>query len=134
MSVGRGTDFPFQIFGHPDYPDTGFTFTPRSIEGAAVYPKYEGKVCNGVDLSHIPLDFVHDNRRIVLDWLIDAYSSMKNTEDFFNAYFDKLAGNNTLREQIIDGKSKWIIYASWKNDIKDFKIIRKKYLLYKDFE
>ena len=134
MSVGRGTDFPFQIFGHPDYPDTGFSFTPRSIEGAATNPKYKGKVCNGVDLSHIPFDFVHDNRRLVLDWLIDAYSSMKNTKDFFNAYFDKLAGNSTLREQIIAGKNKWIIYASWKKDIEDFKNKRKKYLLYKDFE
>jgi len=133
MSVGRGTDFPFQIFGHPDYPDTGFSFTPRSIEGAA-NPKYKGKVCNGVDLSHIPFDLVHDNRRLVLDWLIDAYSSMKNTKDFFNAYFDKLAGNSALREQIIAGKNKWIIYASWKKDIEDFKNKRKKYLLYKDFE
>ena len=134
MSVGRGTDFPFQIFGHPDYPDTGFSFTPRSIEGAATNPKYKGKVCIGVDLSNIPLDFMQSNHRLVLDWLIDAYSSMDNIDNFFNNYFDKLAGNSTLREQIIAGKSKWIIYASWKNDIKDFKIIRKKYLLYKDFE
>lgn len=134
MSVGRGTDFPFQIFGHPDYPDTGFSFTPRSIEGAAANPKFNGKICNGVDLSNIPLDFMQCNHRLVLDWLIDAYDSMDNKERFFNKYFDKLAGNSTLREQIIAGKSKWIIYASWKNDIKDFKIIRKKYLLYKDFE
>jgi len=59
---------------------------------------------------------------------------MDNKDNFFNNYFDKLAGNSTLREQIIAGKSKWIIYASWKSDIEDFKIIRKKYLLYKDFE
>jgi len=134
MSVGRGTDFPFQIFGHPDYPDMGFSFTPRSIEGAAVNPKYKGEVCNGVDLSHIPFNFVHNNCRLVLDWLIDAYNNMENKDNFFNNYFDKLAGNSTLREQIIAGKSKWIIYASWKRDIEDFKIIRKKYLLYKDFE
>jgi len=134
MSVARGTDFPFQVFGHPDYPDTGFSFTPRSIEGAATNPKYKGKVCYGVDISHIPFDFVRDNRRLVLNWLIDAYSNMDDKENFFNNYFDKLAGNSTLREQIIAGKSKWIIYASWKKDIEAFKIIRKKYLLYKDFE
>lgn len=134
MSVGRGTDFPFQIFGHPDYPDMGFSFTPRSIEGEAANPKYKGEVCNGVDLSHIPFNFVHNNCRLVLDWLIDAYSNMENKDKFFNNYFDKLAGNSILREQIITGKSKWIIYASWKSDIEDFKIIRKKYLLYKDFE
>jgi uncharacterized protein YbbC (DUF1343 family) len=134
ISVGRGTDFPFQVFGHPDYPDMGFSFTPRSIEGAATNPKFEGEVCYGVDLSHIPFNFVHNNRRLVLDWLIDAYSNMDNKDNFFNNYFDKLAGNSTLRKQIIAGKSKWIIYASWKSDIKDFKIIRKKHLLYKDFE
>ena len=114
MSVGRGTDFPFQIFGHPDYPDTGFTFTPRSIEGAASNPKHVGEICNGVDLSHIPFDFVHNNRRLILDWLIDAYSNMDNKDRFFNNYFDKLAGNSTLREQIIAGKSKWIIYLKLK--------------------
>ena len=134
MSVGRGTNFPFQIFGHPDYHDIGFSFTPRSIEGEAANPKYKGKVCNGVDLSHIPFDFVRNNRRIVLDWLIDTYNSMNKTEDFFNAYFDTLAGSSTLREQIIAGKSKWIIYASWKKDIEDFKSKRKQYLLYNDFE
>lgn len=134
MSVGRGTGFPFQIFGHPAYPDRGFTFTPRSIDGAAANPKHVGKTCNGVDLSHIPIEFVRDNRRLVLDWLIDAYNSMENKEDFFNAYFDKLAGSSDLREQVIAGKNKWVIRASWKKDIEAFKIIRKKYLLYKDFE
>ena len=134
MSVGRGTGFPFQVFGHPAYPDTGFTFTPRSIDGAASNPKYLGKTCNGVDLSHIPFEFVRDNRRLVLDWLIDAYSSMDDKDNFFNKYFDKLAGSSDLREQVIAGKNKWVIRASWKKVIEAFKVIRKKYLLYKDFE
>jgi len=134
MSVGRGTGFPFQVFGHPAYPDRGFIFTPRSIDGAASNPKHVGKTCNGVDLSQIPLEFVRDNRRLVLDWLIDAYNSMENKEDFFNAYFDKLAGSSDLREQVIAGKNKWVIRASWKKDIEAFKVTRKKYLLYKDFE
>jgi uncharacterized protein YbbC (DUF1343 family) len=112
----------------------GFSFTPRSIEGVAANPKHVGEICNGVDLSHIPFNFVRNNRRLVLDWLIDAYSNMDDKDRFFNEYFDKLAGNSTLREQIIAGKNKWIIYASWKSDIEDFKIIRKKYLLYKNFE
>ena len=134
MSVGRGTGFPFQVFGHPAYPDTGFTFTPRSIDGAASNPKYLGKTCNGVDLSHIPFEFVRNNRRLVLDWLIDAYSSMDDKDNFFNKYFDKLAGSSDLQEQVIAGKNKWVIRASWKKDIEAFKVIRKKYLLYKDFE
>lgn len=134
MSVGRGTDLPFQVYGHPNYPDTGFSFTPHSIENAAVNPKYKGKVCYGVDLSHVPYDFFHDNCRLVLDWLIDAYTRMDCKEDFFNDYFDTLAGTDELRKMIIEGKNKWLIRASWKNDVNEFKAIRKKYLLYEDFE
>lgn len=134
MSVGRGTDLPFQVYGHPDYPESGFSFTPRSIKGEAIDPKHKGQECKGVDLSHIPYDFFHNNCRLVLDWLIDAYTRMDCKEDFFNNYFDTLAGTDELRKMIIEGKNKWVIRASWKNDVKEFKAIRKEYLLYEDFE
>ena len=134
MSVGRGTDFPFEVYGHPDYPAHNFSFTPRSIPGAALHPKYEGKVCYGVDLRHIPLKFCRDNRTLILDWVIDAYREMGKKPDFFNKYFDKLAGTDQLRKEILAGKDKYTIRWSWKKDVDAFKKIRKKYLLYGDFE
>ena len=133
MSVGRGTDFPFQVYGHPDYPATGFSFTPRSIPGASVNPKYLGKKCNGVDLQKFPKDFFHNNAGIVLDWLIDAYTQMENKDAFFNKYFVKLAGTKKLQEQIEKGTSPAAIRASWNKDLQEFQKIRKKYLLYHDF-
>ncbi len=134
MSVGRGTDFPFEVYGHPDYPSHLFSFTPRSIPGAALHPKYEGKVCYGVDLRNIPLRFLRDNKHLVLDWVMDAYREMGKKTDFFKAYFDKLAGTDRLRQQIEAGKDKYAIRWSWNKDLDKFKKIRKKYLLYPDFE
>ena len=133
MSVGRGTDFPFQVYGHPDYPKSGFTYTPRSIPGVSTSPKYLGRKCNGVDLQKFPKDFFHDNAGIVLEWLIDAYSQMENKDDFFNKYFLKLAGTKKLQEQIENGTSSLTIRSGWKKDLQKFQIIRKKYLLYHDF-
>ncbi len=133
MSVGRGTDFPFQVYGHPDYPKSGFTYTPRSIPGVSTSPKYLGRKCNGVDLQKFPKDFFLDNAGIVLEWLIDAYSQMENKDDFFNKYFLKLAGTKKLQEQIENGTSSLTIRSGWKKDLQKFQIIRKKYLLYHDF-
>ena len=134
MSVGRGTDAPLEIYGHPEYPDNMFSFTPEPKPGAGMNPKYKGQSCFGVDLRHIPLRFFTDNKMLILDWLIDAYHEMGDRDDFFNAYFVKLAGTDQLKQQIEAGKSKYIIRASWKKDLDQFKKIRKKYLLYPDFE
>lgn len=134
MSVGRGTDFPFEIYGHPGYPEHLFSFVPRSIPGASLSPKYKGQTCYGVDLRHIPFSFLRNNKRLVLDWLIDAYKEMNKGEAFFNAYFVKLAGTGELQKQVIAGKSKYVIKASWQKKLNAFKKIRKKYLLYRDFE
>lgn len=134
MSVGRGTDTPFEIYGHPEYPDKLFSFKPESRPGASLHPKYEGETCYGVDLRNIPEKFIRDNKMLVLDWLIDAFHEMGDRQDFFNAYFDKLAGSDQLRKQILAGKNKYSIRASWKKDLDHFKTIRKKYLLYPDFE
>ena len=134
MSVGRGTDFPFQIYGHPDYPQGQYSFTPVSIPGTATHPKYEGKLCNGVNLTHVPKGFLRNNRRVIMQWAVDAYEEMGKKEDFFNNYFDKLAGTDKIRKEILAGRSAIVIQASWKKEVQAFKKIRKKYLLYRDFE
>ena len=134
MSIGRGTDTPFQVYGHPDYPLTAFSFTPRSIPGVATNPKYLEERCSGVDLTDLPINFIRDNRGIILHWLIDAYKQLNENDDFFNNYFVKLAGTTKLQELIEDGTSSAVIRADWKKDLQKFQQIRKKYLLYRDFE
>jgi uncharacterized protein YbbC (DUF1343 family) len=134
MSEGRGTDNPFQIYGHPDYPPVDFSFTPRSIPGVSDHPKYQGELCYGVDLSSVPHSFIRNNRRIVLDWILDAYKQMDAPDDFFNERgFALRAGNSELMEQIREGKAAWWIRNTWKEDLEAFREIRKKYLLYRDF-
>jgi len=134
MSVGRGTDFPFEVYGHPEYPNHMFSFKPEPKTGASSNPKYNGQVCYGVDLRNIPIKFLRDNKHLVLDWLLDAYKEMNKGEEFFNAYFVKLAGTDQLQKQVMDGKDKYTIRASWKKELEAFKTIRKRYLLYPDFE
>jgi len=134
MSVGRGTDFPFEVYGHPDYPNHGFSFTPEPKAGASSNPKYNGQLCYGVDLRNIPIRFLKNNKTLVLDWLLDAYKEMNKGEDFFNAYFVKLAGTDQLQKQIEEEVDKYTIRTSWQKEIEAFKKIRRKYLLYPDFE
>ena len=134
ISLGRGTDFPFQVYGHPEYKTTEFSYTPRSIPGASVNPRYLGEECFGVDLASLPNSFFWDNSGIVLYWLIDAYDQLGNADDFFSGYFTKLAGNDKMQKQIESGASANAIRYSWKKEIDAFKTIRKKYLLYRDFE
>lgn len=134
MSIGRGTDLPFQVYGHPGYKESGFSFTPKSIPGASVNPPLKGEKCFGVDLSTLPYNFFRDNSGIILHWLIDAYDQLKEKDDFFNAYFVKLAGTEKLQEQLENGVSANVIRAGWKKDLQNFQETRKKYLLYKDFQ
>lgn len=134
MTVGWGTDFPFQVYGHPEYPESGFSFTPEKRPEAGSNLKYSETVCNGVDLRKLDITFFRNNRGIVLYWLVDAYQQMGAEEDFFIDYFDSRAGTTTLREQIIEGYDVHTIAATWKDELDAFKEIRKKYLLYRDFE
>ena len=134
MSIGRGIDLPFQVYGHPGYEESGFSFTPKSIPGASVNPPLNGEKCYGVDLSSLPYSFFRDNGGIILHWLIDAYDQLKEENDFFNAYFVKLAGTEKLQEQIENGVPANLIQAGWKKDLQNFQKTRKKYLLYKDFQ
>ncbi len=133
VSVGRGTDSPFQIYGHPGLKGD-FQFTPKPSSGAK-YPKLEGKTCNGFNLSDQGESWVAN--QLNLKPLISAYQELKDLDKPFfnkNLFFDKLAGTDELRKQIEKGMSEQEIRATWQSDLNDFKAMRKKYLLYEDFE
>ena len=123
VSVGRGTSNPFQHYGSP-YLQSDYSFTPKSGAGAK-YPKHEGQKCFGYDLSRTP-----KLSQLDLSFLIEAYQQCPQKEAFFNAFFDKLAGNNTLRTQIQEGMSEEDIRQTWTNDLELFKQLRTSYLLY----
>ena len=123
VSIGRGTEHPFQHFGAP-YLKSSYKFTPVSGTGSK-YPKHENITCFGVDLKQeISLNELN------LDWLIDVYNQAPDKENFFNTFFDKLAGTDVLKEQIISGMSAQQIKNSWKEDLVNFCEMRRLYLLY----
>ena len=124
ISIGRGTKKPFQHFGHPKLNLYNYSFIPKSGPGSK-YPKHENKICYGKDLTKTPI-----LNSINLEWLIETYNQSQNKEDFFISFFDKLAGTDKLRKQIISGKSSREIKKSWEANLKEFKNIRNKYLLY----
>lgn len=124
ISIGRGTRFPFQVYGHPSFPDSLFSFTPESIRGMDHNPKYKDQPCYGWDLREI------EAPRFTLDYLINAYSLFENKEDFFTDYFYLLSGNKLLMEQIKQGMSGEGISASWSADLEQYRQMRKQYLLY----
>lgn len=134
VSVGRGTDKPFQQIGKPDFKDGRITFTPKVIPGVADNPMYKNQVCNGFDLTGFCDTYIVSSKKIYLYWLQGFYDKSPQKDKFFTPYFDKLAGTDQLRKQIQAGKSVDDIYKSWDDGLKKFKIIRKKYLLYTDFE
>jgi uncharacterized protein YbbC (DUF1343 family) len=134
VSVGRGTKTPFEIWGHPTYKDNGFSFTPTATVGNA-NPLYANQQCFGGNLN-LPYYKVKDlmNNKINLTWLKNAYFLSPNKTKFFNPFFTKLAGNTTLQKQIVKGMSEAEIRTTWMPAIAKFKKVRKKYLLYPDFE
>jgi uncharacterized protein YbbC (DUF1343 family) len=133
LSLGRGTSMPFQVVGHPDYPDHTFSFIPKAMLGA-MNPPLKDKTCYGVDLSLADIDSLFRERKLELSVLLHLYKVMdKNT--FFNAsWFDKLAGTSSFREAIQAGWTEEQIRGSWKEELKKFNERRKMYLLYRDFE
>ncbi len=134
VSEGRGTEFPFQMIGHPEYPDHTFSFIPQPMEGYSLNPKLKFINCFGMDLREIPIDSLQHERKINLSYLIDFYNDLNLGENFFTDYFDLLAGNHELRDQIIMGSTVEEIRQSWIEELEGFKKIRVKYLLYPDFE
>ena len=137
VSLGRGTSKQFQIYGAPQYAQakSTYSFTPMPNEGAKE-PPLNGKLCYGHDLSTLNISDLQKMRKVNLSYLFDAYNNFGDKSQFFlkNNFIDKLAGTKMLREQILAGKSAEEIYATWQTGINKFKQIRKKYLLYADFE
>lgn len=134
MNVGRGTEFPFEVFGCPGFPVCEIRYTPRSIPGMSKDPLHLGRECCGVDLRHENMKELVQHRELVLDWLFLAYNKSLQKDSFFNSYFNTLAGTASLKEQIMAGWSAARIRKSWEGPLANFMVIRKKYLLYPDFE
>lgn len=138
ISQGRGTYFPFQVLGSPAlkgrYP---YVFTPVSIPGMAETPLHMDQKCYGIDLRKYDSRLFRKTQRINLEWLIELYKAYPDKEKFFDfkqskqiGNFDKLAGTDKLRQQIISGKTEREIRQSWEPGLSEFKQMRKKYLLY----
>ena len=132
-SVGRGTDFPFMVFGFPSFPDTTFSFVPRTIENVSPNPKYKGKKCYGRDFRNENIDAIIKSKQIKIEWIIEAYQTYKK-DDFFISFIYNLAGNKLFSQQIKQGKSADEIRESWQPELLKYKQMRKKYLLYEDFK
>ncbi|MCE5174869.1 MAG: DUF1343 domain-containing protein [Bacteroidales bacterium] len=129
-SIGRGTDFPFQVIGYSDPSFGDFTFTPESKVGMSAHVEQQENLCYGIDLRTLEPDSI----RFTLKYVLDFYS--KAPDKFFARpeFFDKLAGTDKLRKQIVEGWTEEQIRDSWKEELAEYKTMRKKYLLYKDFE
>lgn len=138
LNHGRGTYFPFTVLGSPDLKGKyAFSYTPRSIKGMAETPLYMDQVCYGLDLRNYDVALLQKSKRINISWMIELYNAYPHKEKFFDfkqskeiGNIDKLAGTALFKEQIIAGKSEKEIYDSWEAGLSQFKIMRKKYLLY----
>jgi uncharacterized protein YbbC (DUF1343 family) len=132
MSLGRGTSFPFRVIGHPEYPDTSFSFVPRSGR-SNLNPLLQDKTCYGIDLRSLTADSLKLQHAINLHWLIHAYVTMNKGKSFFTDYINLLAGTDSLRDQVVAGFTEKQIRESWQSRLNEFRKKRKAYLLYRDF-
>lgn len=128
VSLGRGTDAPFEVYGHPDYKGGSYTFTPSSVAGAKNPPLLDVE-CHGVDLRTVP-DSTAIAQGVNLEYVIDAYNSTGLGEKFFTSFFEKLIGRSDIRGMIMSGMSADQIKATWADDVARFKEQRRPYLLY----
>jgi uncharacterized protein YbbC (DUF1343 family) len=125
VSLGRGTYFPFQVYGYPDARFGDFTFTPVSIDGMSKTPPHQDKLCYGRDLRMESL-----NQPFTLSYLLEACQRSEMKEKFFNSYFNTLVGTDELKKQILAGKTEAEIRETWQQGLKDYSILRSKYLIY----
>jgi len=138
ISQGRGTYFPFQVLGNPQLGKKySFSFTPVSIPGMSETPLHQNLKCYGIDLREYNTEVFRKSGKLNIQWLIELYQAYPEKEKFFDYKqskqinrFERLAGNETLKRQIIDGKSEDEIRRSWEPALSEFKKMRKKYLLY----
>jgi uncharacterized protein YbbC (DUF1343 family) len=129
ISVGRGTPYPFEMYGHPAFRGFAFEFTPQAGKNST-NPLYNGQLCRGLDLREFYKTHPHLYGRLNLSWLIMAYKTLGSDPHFFNDFFDRLAGTPELRKQVIEGKTEQEIRQGWQEGLVKFKEIRKKYLIY----
>jgi len=131
ISVGRGTDWPFQVIGYTNPVYGSFTFTPGERHGASKHVEGKGAINYGVDLRQVD----PNTHYFTLSYLLDFYQKTPDKSTFFARpeFFDKLAGTDELRKQILAGKTEAEIRASWQKELAEYKLMRKKYLLYPDF-
>ncbi|UKJ06510.1 exo-beta-N-acetylmuramidase NamZ domain-containing protein [Solitalea lacus] len=132
ISLARGTLFPFQAIGAPELTKYSFSFTPKSIPGMSKNPPQENKTCYGIDLRNYNLSGIVKTKKLNLNWLMEMYKAYPDKEKFFlkTLFFDKLAGTDQLRKQLIAGKTESEIRKSWEPALTQYKEMRKKYLLY----
>ena len=128
VSLGRGTDMPFEVYGHPDMKGRTFEFTPRSVPGAKNPPQLD-KLCHGVDLRTVGEEEAIA-MGVNLEYVIDAYRDLGMGDDFFRSFFEKLIGRGDIRGMIEAGKSADEIKATWAGDVARFREQRRPYLLY----
>ena len=130
VSVGRGTEAPFEIYGHPEMEGREFSFTPHSV-AAASEPPHMDKVCWGEDLRHKPEKDIW-REGVNLEYVINAYRDLEMGEAFFKPMFEKLIGVEWVREMIMEGYSAEEIRARWAKDVTEYKELRRKYLIYEE--
>ena len=130
VSVGRGTEYPFQVYGHP-LMNEEFNFIPRQAEGRKA-PLLCNQVCHGENLTDYAINYKQNKKELNLTWLINAYNQLKENEKFFNNFFVKLTGTKDLELQIKSGLTEDEIRESWKPKLEEYKKIREKYLIYED--
>lgn len=129
-SLGRGTDAPFEMYGHPQMRGCNYSFTPRSVAGAK-NPPLKDQLCYGVDLRGVDDEQIISNG-FNLEYIIDAYNRTNLGEQFFTRFFEKLVGVDYIRTMIMEGRSAQEIRARWQPDLEQFKTLRRKYLLYEE--
>ncbi len=130
ISVGRGTCFPFEVFGHPALKGFSFSFTPERIPGMSNEPPYLGQACRGLDLRGYYETHARLKGHINLSWLMMCYKDLHEDPSFFSSYFTRLAGTSLLQKQIMEGTTEQQIRLTWKPGLDVFRKIREKYLLY----
>lgn len=130
VSLGRGTQLPFQVYGHPNMIGYNYSFTPQSTLGAKSPPQL-GRLCHGVNLSELSEEDIR-KKGVDLSYLIDAYRNLNMDDYFFRPFFERLIGTDYVRKMIEQGKDADEIKAMWKEDVEKFKIQRRPYLLYEE--
>ena len=130
VSMGRGTESPFEVYGHPDMRGYDFSFTPQPNAGSQT-PPHSGKMCYGVDLRGVADEQIWAEG-VNLDYVVDAYRNLNMGETFFSSMFEKLIGVAWVREMIMAGEEADVIESRWRDDVEAFKLLRRNYLLYKE--